>query len=186
MKLFRPVGTGIVMYFLVGLPALADGSFWALGGGNPGNGDLIIHPKEDTTKTIAEIEFNSLIAYGFDYEKVIMTTDGPMILGADGSICQAIEVRENFGNIYKVVDVNTSLVEVSVFNRFVFSGDVNPTSASDLMKKAPLYTFDHDHIRYDDGPIAITTSEFIEAANPMRKIVLAAFLSGICGSPGLP
>ena len=152
----------------------------------PGNGDIVIYAGTDKTNAIAEIKFNSVIAYEFDHEKEIMTTDGPMIIGANGSNCLAYKDL-SIGNFYKLRDVNTDLVEVSVFNRFVFGGDVNPTSASDLMENyVPLYTFDHDHIRYDEGPVAITTSEFIEAANPMRKFVLAAFLSGICGSPGLP
>ncbi|MGR9088920.1 MAG: hypothetical protein ACU841_17895, partial [Gammaproteobacteria bacterium] len=51
------------------------------------------------------------------------------------------------------------------------------------------YSIKSDQIffgRWPEGSAAVTATERIEQANPMRQLVLGSLMAGICGSAGLP
>jgi hypothetical protein len=175
---------------------LPGDEFWSRGLGVAGNGDIEVYDGMDTTDPglllwaieggiVRETDW---MTGGADVLVIAVLDDNSIGMPGTNTVsCEVEEAIMSFGPVFKVRDRQTNVVEVSLFNRFVFSGDVNPTSAADLMSSFDLvYEFDQDQIKYPDGEVAVTATAGIQAANPMRRATLAALLVGACGSRGLP
>jgi|GEM_PF-3575211 len=154
----------------------------------PGNGDIELHEGDSATDPgclIADLSGPTVF-------------DGPQTLGnilwnvneeegelydSAGALACTIEKK---GRRYEVQNP-TGTVVASMWKNLLFYGNVRDIKIKQRRWKAD-FAFRKDHVVEGNwfGPEVVTATEHIAWARPVRRMVIAAYTMGICGSPGAP
>jgi hypothetical protein len=169
-------------------------AFWNWRPNDPGNGDVDLgddHDDDGLPDTIIWCIGGD--GTGTDVMdptgRLIVYTVENQIYDADG-VLQCTASKE--GGLVKLREgLDGEVILTATLGRFVFAGDLErpPVRASkawrQLARTHLLYEFYgnevYDGWRLLSGDVLTTATERIFTANPMRKLLIAALLSGACG-----
>jgi len=182
-----------------------SGEFWEWSPNRPGNGDLEVYEGDDTDTPDCLIWDIDSAGVARQHEQTGELIDSFVvaaneIYGADPATgaaaalnCTAVEGDHPSGKVYNLVSAEGEVV-LTLWNRYVFLGDVHVPSVADpthgnLLQNQVAFSFKKDHIYagpWWQGNVVGTADAKIEFANPMRRLLLGALVTGECGGEGLP
>lgn len=170
--------------------------FWNLRPNDPGNGPIELGDDGDDDglpETIVWcIDGDGTSSAVLDpNDRLVLDTDENRIFDAAGNL-QCTAQRE--GRLFKLREgVDGPVLFTATLGRYVFNGDVEKlpirtTKAwRKLIRRQTAYEFYGPDV-YDGwrrfGDVEITANESVSRANPMRKLLISALLSGECGVDG--
>ena len=154
----------------------------------PGNGDIELHEGDSATDPgclIADLGGPTVFEGPQTLGNILWNIneeEGEIYDSAGALACTV----ERTGQQYELQDP-TGTVVASLWKNLLFYGDVKDIRRNQRWWKAD-FAFRRDHVVEGNwfGPEVVTATEHIAWAKPERRMVIAAFTMGICGSPGAP
>lgn len=176
--------------------ATAEGAWWEPDLAYPGDGAIEVRGGDDDDDYDGTPD---TILWDIDDAGIMQRTDdgtladrlvvsGTSIASTDASgqtesvRCTVVAGDHSSGADYRLVDTDGEVI-FSMWNRFVFSGDGKPGEQAD-----PVVSFQGHGIHlgpwWGSDPVAVA-NESIDRASPVRRLLLAALVTGECGGRGL-
>ncbi|MCH9684540.1 MAG: hypothetical protein K0V04_24100 [Deltaproteobacteria bacterium] len=181
-----------------------DLRMWGAGDDYAGNGDIEVRAGDDDDDDIPDTIIWDILGGSvsrqttpgvFEQRLIIADDDFLSATGPAGAppMCTVVATDHPSGNEFQLVDKYGEVV-FTVWKRFVFAGDVslplhphvknNPSLHGAIavsFKKKRIYSGG-----FWEGDVLATANERIARSTPERRLLLAALVSGECGSDGLP
>ncbi|MEM9454469.1 MAG: hypothetical protein AAGF11_09835 [Myxococcota bacterium] len=119
-----------------------------------------------------------------------LVIEGNQILGSNGYVgqtvlCTALDTGHASGEVYALTDAGDHTV-LTLWKDLVFVGQIDDPH---IDSPQLAFSFEGQEIyagRPSDGEAVAHASEKIDRAEPMRRLLLGALVTGECGSDGLP
>lgn len=196
------IGLGLILAlaFLAGT-ANADprnnlDEFWNLSPNDPGNGTIDLGDDDDDDGLPDTITWTNVgdgtYSEVFDRGGILtLVVERNRIFDASGNLqCTA----QRAGRLFKLREgVHGPVLFTATLGRYVFDGDVaklpirSTKNWRQLIRRGTAYEFYGPDV-YDGwrrwGDVEITASESLSRANPMRKLLISALITGECGADG--
>lgn len=199
-KTLSALGLALALAFIPGAvnsdPRGSIDEFWNLGPNDPGNGTIDLGDDDDddglpdtiTWTNVGDGTFSEVFDRGGTLTLVV---EKNRIFDAVGNLrCNA----QREGRLFKLREGDDGpVLFTATLGRYVFDGDVErlPIRSTKAWRKlirwGTAYEFYGPDV-YDGwrrwGDVEITASESLSRANPMRKLLISALISGECGADG--
>lgn len=121
---------------------------------------------------------------------VLLTIEGNSVVDSEGNTTCSVTAPYLNSNVREVVVANGGPVLLTVWRNYVFEGHVDiSTIKLSQLKNAALFEYEDNEIylgRVETGFRVMETDADLEGLSRGYKLLMAALMTGQCGSAGLP